>query len=259
MPVTRSEIRGGLRGLGVESGASLVVHSSLSSLGRVDGGADAVVDALLDAVGPEGTLAMPTFTQYDEPYDPDGSPSTTGAVTEAFRMRDATDRSDHPTKSVAAAGPDTAALLAGHEPMNSLGPDSPIHRLLRQGGHVLLLGVDHTSNSAIHVVERLSGVPYRDQRAETSVRTGDGDASDVVVNQVHCSRGFETLAPLLRHTGAVSFGQIGEAEARRIDGAALLDCGADLLEADPGALLCSVPDCGRCQYAREQIAADGAR
>lgn len=257
--VTRREIHGGLRGLGVESGSSLVVHSSLSATGWVDGGADAVVDVLLDVVGSNGTLLMPTFTRYDRPYDIDDSPSTTGAITEAFRTRPETDRSAHPTKSVAAAGPETAALLADHEPANSLGPDSPLHRLLERGGDVLLLGVDHTSNSALHVVERLANVPYRDQYAETSVRTDDGDVRDVRVNRVHCSRGFETVAPLLEHAGAVSRGRIGEADARLIDGEALLECGLELLEADPGALLCSVPDCDRCQYARERIADDGAR
>lgn len=256
MPLSCGEIRQGLGGLGVVDGEGLVVHSSLSSLGRVEGGADAVVEALLEAIGPDGTLAVPTFTRYHEPYDPATSASTVGAVTEAVRTRDEVERSGHPTKSVAAIGPEAAELVADHEPSNSLGPASPIHRLLERGGRVLLVGVDHTTNSALHVAERLAGVPYRDQTAETQTLV-DGEVETVTVNRVHCSGGFEAIAPLARHAGIVSRGRIGDAEVRLIDGAPLLDLAVELLESDPGALLCSSPDCDRCQYARERIAGDG--
>lgn len=253
MQLSRDKLQAGFRGLGLESGSRVVVHSSLSSLGHVEGGADTVVDALLDAVGADGTVAVPTFTRYDEPYDPDESPSTTGAVTEAFRQRDEAVRSSHPTKSIAAIGPDADSLVADHEPSNSLGPESPLHRLLKQGGHILLLGVDHTANSAIHIAERLSGAPYRDQVTMTETLI-DSAVESVEVNRVHCSRGFEVIRPLADYAGIVSHGEIGEANAQLLDGDALLSLVVDLLTADPGALLCSVPDCDRCQYARERIA-----
>lgn len=253
MKLSRDELRAGFRGLGLESGSRVVVHSSLNSLGHVVGGADTVVDALLDAVGPEGTVAVPTFTRYDEPYNPDESPSTTGAVTEALRRRDEAVRSLHPTKSIAAIGPDAEALVADHEPLNSLGPGSPLHRLLERDGRILLLGVDHTTNSALHVAERLAGVPYRDQVAMTETCVGSAVES-VDVNRVHCSRGFEVVRPLAERAGVVVRGEIGEAEARLLNGTELLSLVVDLLEADPGALLCSIPDCKRCEYARERIA-----
>lgn len=249
----RRDILAGLRGLGLGSGDRVVVHSSLSSLGDVDGGAATVVDALLDAVGPGGTVAVPTFTRYDEPYDPGRSPSTTGAVTEALRGRDAAVRSPHPTKSIAAIGPDAERLLADHDPTNSLGPGSPLHQLLEHDGKILLLGVDHTANSALHVAERLTGAPYRGQTATTETMIGDG-VETVEVNRVHCSRGFEVVHPLLVAAGAVSTGQVGAADARLLAGERVLSSTVDLLEAAPGALLCSVPDCDRCQYARERIA-----
>ena len=254
MSLSRTELRAGFRGLGLAAGDRVVVHSSLSSLGHVDGGADAVVDALLDAVGPEGVVAAPTFTRYDRPYDPGTSPSTTGAVTEALRRRERAVRSPHPTKSVAAIGPGVADLLADHDPANSLGPGSPLHRLAADGGKVLLLGVDHTSDSALHVAERLAGAPYRDQTAVTETAVG-GAVERVEVNRVHCSRGFEVVHPLTVEAGAVSRGRVGEAAARLLDGEALLGLARDLLAAEPGALLCSVPDCDRCAYARERIAA----
>lgn len=111
----------------------------------------------------------------------------------------------------------------------------------------------------LHVVERLADVPYRDQFATTTVDEGDGDVRQVEVNRVHCSRGFQTIEPILDRAGAVASGHVGEAEARLIDWAALIDWGIELLEADPGALLCSVPGCERCQYARERIAEKRSR
>lgn len=254
MSFGRRDLRAGFRGLGLAEGDRVVVHSSLSSLGHVDGGADAVVDALLDTVGPDGTVAVPTFTRYDEPYDPATSPSTTGAVTEALRQREEAVRSPHPTKSIAAIGPDAEELLADHDPANSLGPGSPLHRLLERDGTILLLGVNHESNSALHVAERLAGVPYRDQTATTETTVGGG-VETVEVNRVHCSRGFEVVHPLTIAAGVVSTGRVGEAEARLLDGEAVLTSTVGLLHAEPGALLCSFPDCDRCQYARERIAA----
>lgn len=253
MQLTGDELRAGFRGLGLESGSRVVVHSSLSSLGYVEGGAETVVDALLDAVGPDGTVVVPAFTRYDEPYDPDESPSTTGAITEALRRREDAVRSPHPTKSIAAIGPDADSLVADHEPSNSLGPASPLHRLIERDGQILLLGVDHTANSAIHVAERLANVPYRDQVATTETRI-EGSVESVEVNRVHCSRGFEIVRPLAEHAGIVARGEIGAANARLLDGTALISLVVELLEADPGALLCSVPDCDRCRYARERLA-----
>ena len=255
MSVTKCEIYGGLRGLGVESGASLVVHSSLSRLGWVDGGADAVVDALLDAVGPEGTIMMPTFTRYDAPYDPDGSPSTTGAITEAFRTRRPAVRSPHPTKSVAAIGPDAAALVEEHDLGNSLGPHSPLHRLIDdRDGDILLLGVDHTKNSALHVAERLADLPYRDQIAETTRQRPDRSIETVKVNQVHCSRGFGVVESVAKRLGLGRSGHVGDATARLLDGKALLSLVVELLDEQPGLLLCDIPDCDRCAYGRRRIA-----
>lgn len=254
MTLTREELRGGFRALGLAPGDDVVVHSSLSSLGWVDGGADAVVDALRDAVGAEGTLAMPTFTRYDEPYDPDESPSTTGRITEAFRTRPDAVRSPHPTKSVAAAGPRAEAVTESHDPADSLGPGSPIHRVAGDGGKILLLGVDHTSNSSLHVAERLAELPYRDQTAETSVRRAGGSSETVEVNRVHCSRGFGVVGPIARQLGVQTEGRVGEATARLLTGDDLLSLVVELLEDEPGLLLCDLPDCDRCRYARERIA-----
>jgi len=253
MAIGECEIRGGLRGHGIEPGDAVIVHSSLSSLGWVEGGADAVIDALLASVGEDGHILMPTFTRYDEAYDPERSPSTTGAVTEAFRKRSGVTRSDHPTKSVAVAGPEADELTRDHEPLRSLGVGSPLHRALKNGAKILLLGVDHTTNSSLHVAEAVADLPYRDQHAETELLTADGERETVTVNRVHCSDGFEQIRPVAELAGIVTRGRIGDARARLLEGDGLLAAAQSAFEADPGFLLCNVPDCDRCQYARQRL------
>src|SRR5512137_2180369 len=93
--VTRNMIVRKLREMGLRNGDILMVHSALSSFGSVTGGAKAVVDALLEDVGPTGTLLMPTLTG-DRPYNFRTSRSAMGAVTEEFRKRAGTVRSLNP-------------------------------------------------------------------------------------------------------------------------------------------------------------------
>lgn len=254
MSITREELRGGFRGLGLNPGDNVIMHSSLSSLGWVDDGPEAVIDALGDVVG-DGTVMMPTFTRYDQAYDPETSQSTVGAITEAFRTRSAVVRSEHPTKSVAAIGPDAERLVADHDLQNSIGPGSPIHRLIdNMDGRILLLGVDQTSNSALHIAERLAELPYRDQIAETTIRRSDESVETIEVNQVHCSRGFGVVESIAARVGLGRTGHVGDAVAQLFDGRDLLSMVVGLLEERPGLLLCDVPDCDRCAYGRRCIA-----
>src|SRR6478672_9626519 len=105
--VTRADLVEGLRALGLRLGALVQVHSSLSRLGFVEGGAETVVDALLEAVGLAGTVMVPTFNHGKaDIYDPRTTPSISGAVTEALRKRPGAHRSIHPTHPYAAIGPD---------------------------------------------------------------------------------------------------------------------------------------------------------
>src|SRR5438445_7962273 len=101
--VTRADLVAGLRAIGIEPGGIIQVHSSLSRLGYVEGGAETVVDALLEVVGPEGTVMVPTFNHgAAEIYDTATTPSVNGAVTEALRRRPEARRSLHPTHPYAA-------------------------------------------------------------------------------------------------------------------------------------------------------------
>jgi len=165
--VTKEDIKRGLRKLGLKKGDVIGVHSSLSSFGYVEGGADAVIDALVEIVGDEGTIVMPTYSTNRKdikrtrrevdlgvtwkseilPYDPEKTPCWTGRIPETFRKRKGAVRSLDPTHSLAALGPKANELVQDWE------------KLLKADGYILLLGVSLSCCSAMHLAEKRVQLP----------------------------------------------------------------------------------------------------
>lgn len=177
-PVTEADLRRDLRALGIEPGCCLMVHSSLRAVGWVLGGAPTVVRALLDSLGPEGTLAMPAATpmnvdpvSWPDPvddrwlelvrdhwplFDPATTPTSLGIVPETFRNWPGTRRSGHPVESVCARGPVAAEITASHPWAFSEGAEGPFGRLHEKRAQVLLLGVGFNRCTALHYAESLA-------------------------------------------------------------------------------------------------------
>jgi aminoglycoside 3-N-acetyltransferase len=228
--VSRADLVAGLAALGVAAGDVLFAHSSLSSLGWVDGGADAVADALIEAVGPAGLAAVPTHTwdtvHARQPvFHARLTPSIVGAVTEAFRRRPAARRSLHPTHSVAAIGLRAEAFVQGHEGSETpCSRDTPYGRLCSWGGKVLFLGVGLSSWTLVHAFEEWAPVPWLFDRWETLYTVRD-DGTVITVpsrrhtRDPHCRRDYPALEPLLRQEGLITYGRIGRAEVRLVDAA----------------------------------------
>ncbi|WP_320779788.1 AAC(3) family N-acetyltransferase [Streptomyces sp. CRN 30] len=175
--VTRGTLAADLRALGVRSGEILLAHSSLSSLGWVCGGAVAVVRGVLDVLGPDGTLVVPTQTAdlsdpalwesppvpeewWDTirnampPYDPPTTPTRgVGVVPETVRTWPGAVRSAHPQTSFAALGPRAEEITRDHAADCRLGERSPLAALERTGARVLLLGAGFDSCTAFHLAE----------------------------------------------------------------------------------------------------------
>jgi aminoglycoside 3-N-acetyltransferase len=163
--------------LGVRAGDVLLVNSSLHSIGWVCGGATVVVQALLDAVGPQGTVVVPaqtpdnrdparwshcpvpaqwwdTIRDHLPAFDPALTPSFgMGVIAERVRTWPGSVRSGHPLTSFAAVGARAAALLARHDLGSQLGDGSPLAALERAGAKVLLLGVGYEKCTAFHLGE----------------------------------------------------------------------------------------------------------
>jgi aminoglycoside 3-N-acetyltransferase len=217
--VTRADLVRGLRTLDIGPGSILQVHSSLSRLGHVEGGADTVVDALLEVVGPEGTVMVPTFNHGGaDIYDPAATASVNGAVTEALRRRQNARRSLHPTHPYAAIGRHAEELVAGHLEVETFDRRSPLGKLADMGGHVLLLGIGMQANTAAHIGETMARVHCigfnQDPR---SVRLEDGriiPAWSVVWRDGPCRIEWDPLETRMRSRGMIRDGRIGDGEVR---------------------------------------------
>ena len=152
MVLTRDRIADALRQIGVRPGAVLMIHSSLRSLGHVVGGAATVVDALLEALGPSGTLVGPSFNYETAQapgfvFDPLNTPSDMGAIADEIRRRAGNLRSRHLTHSVSAIGPQAEAIVTAGG-LTAWDADSPLGTVFKLGGHFLLLGVTYDSFTA---------------------------------------------------------------------------------------------------------------
>jgi aminoglycoside 3-N-acetyltransferase len=148
----------------------------------VAGGAPTVVAALMAVLTDRGTLLMPTFN-HGAPFeaggagffDPGHTPTRNGAIPEHFWRQPGVLRSLDPTHPVAAWGLHARGYVAEHHRTLTMGPRSPLGRLLADGGHGLLLGVDYSANSFHHVVETALDAPCLGKRSEAyPVRLPDG-------------------------------------------------------------------------------------
>ena len=157
MVLTRDRLADDLRRLGVQSGDLLMIHSSLRSLGHVVGGAPTVVDALLEILGPTGTLVGPSFnyeTALDPTFvfDPLNTPSDMGAIADEIRRRAGNHRSRHLTHSLSAIGPQAEAIVTAGGP-TAWAADDPLGTIFKLSGRFLLLGVTYQTFTACHVLE----------------------------------------------------------------------------------------------------------
>jgi len=166
MAVTVNDVKNAALEAGVAAGDILLVHSSFKSLGPVDGGAETVMQGFFEAIGPEGTLVFPTLCQKDfvnsyKTWHLDKE-SDVGYLTNYFRKREGSIRSDQATHSVAASGKKAAWLVETHghthKRFGSMGDtpfsaDSPWEKMYNENAKVLLLGVKPSSITFRHYAE----------------------------------------------------------------------------------------------------------
>lgn len=164
---TKKELERDIRALGICHGDTVFMHSSYKSLGELSGGADSLFEVLLDVLGKDGTLILPTFSYLtvtaDEPYfNINETPSCVGYLSNYFRSEvSGVKRSLHPTHSCAAIGKHTDFLLEHHEcDRVMVGENSPLRKLPGLNGKVLFLGCSPSHNTSMHGVEVLVNPPY---------------------------------------------------------------------------------------------------
>ncbi len=250
--ISRDALIAQLKALGVRAGGVLLVHMSYRAVRPVEGGPEGLVAALTEALGPEGTLAMPSATGDD---DAAFDPATTinrddlGVVADLFWRMPGVVRSPH-FDAVSARGPQAAWITGGPFVLPPAAPGSAIDRIRTLGGQILLLGVGHHANTTLHLAELLGGAPYRSDfhyidDAGREVHYGENDS---------CCEKFELANDWLKAEGLLSEGIVGHAEARLMDAEALVRIAATKVQADPLVFLHGAEaGCEECDEARESL------
>ncbi len=246
MPHNKEQLFNDLRQIGIRNRDVLLVHASLSKIGQVEGGADTVVDALLQAVGPYGTLLMPSFqggAEFDilsqqKTFDLRSIPSDLGIISETFRKRPGVLRSTNPTHAVSGIGPFASTILADHERCNvSTGHGSPFEKLAEHHGKILLLGVDHSTNTCLHYVENTNGAPTLSSK-EFSVEVIDMFGNKHAVKTYShmpagMKRNYPLVEPLLIGAGNQNTSSIGSAPSKLVNAGAMFELIGQKIQEDP--------------------------
>lgn len=170
--VTRADLARDFAALGLVAGDTVFVHSSLKSIGYIEGGPRAVFDALRDVIGPKGTMIVPTYylpggTIYatckmpDYEFDPRKHGTNLGALPAAFLTFDGVARSIHPTHSVSALGQHAEYVTKDHHRAPSIfGAGSPWERCIELNGKVLGIGITMGPVTFYHVLEDRMGASF---------------------------------------------------------------------------------------------------
>jgi aminoglycoside 3-N-acetyltransferase len=256
---TYDEILSAFQALGLQN-APVIVHASLRPFGYVEGGAEAVLDAILASFA---SVIMPTHTyktqiipdvgppnngiiygsghavnQMAEPFRPDmRADPMMGILPETLRNHPSATRTAHPILSFAGINADlTLFTQTLYEPL------APIGALAELDGWVVLVNVDHTVNTSIHYAEKLAG---RKQFLRWALV---GNRVVECPNFPGDSMGFQSIEPHL--TFETHRVQIGESFVQAVPLRRLFDVVQDMIKKDPLALLCERMDCERCNAVR---------
>jgi aminoglycoside 3-N-acetyltransferase len=240
--LTCDQLVSDIRNCGIESGDSVLVHSSFSKIGFVEGGPKTFVDALLQVVGPSGNLLMPSspnagyqldYIRNLQTFDVLNDPSRMGAITEYFRKLPGVLRSESPTEPVCCFGPKADWFTSGH--LGELTPytrNSPFARLAEAGGKILYIGVTlDNAGTSLHVledaVEEFKFPVYYSEVFHVSVKQANGNTVPVSV-KVHnpeqsAKRKCDELLPLFEAKGVLKYAAIGKAKTLVFDASKMLE------------------------------------
>jgi aminoglycoside N3'-acetyltransferase len=254
--LTQAVVTDQLRTLRVREGGVVLVHSSFRATRPVQGGVLGLIAAMRQALGPDGTLVMPSETaDDDEIFDPATTPpaAALGAVPGLFWRLPGVQRSRH-FAAFAAIGPEAERIVSAPLTLPPHAPGSPISVVHQLDGQVLLLGVEHDCNSMMHLAEIVGGAPYRVPRHYTELRDGRPARVDYGEND-HCCQRFVLAGEWLKAEGLQSEGRVGYAEARLAYARDIVHLVTQRVAADPLLFLHpSGTGCVECEAARASIA-----
>lgn len=223
-----------LKGFGANDSETLLVHSSLSACGYVDGGPATVIRALRGWISENTLLAMPTHTWcYPDAqgntavYDAEATPSLVGAITDFFWRQNSVVRSLHPSHSLACQGPGSEEFCLHHEERETpCGHDTPYERIATSRSSVLMFGATLDSYTLFHTAEDAAKVPYLYKRDKVVLKSkmNDGTIRDVPSwrQDMDVPRRFAEMADWLEKEGLLKRRSLGKGELLFIPRADLL-------------------------------------
>lgn len=238
---TTQSLLSDLKAMNLNPSGTAFMHSSMKSIGEVENGADAVLDALC-AYYANGLIALPTHTwnvsTKDNPFfDVKNTKSCVGILPELFRHRENVIRSWHPTHSVAAYGADAESFTAGDEHCPTpCARDSAWGRLYDRDADILLVGCGLTRLTYLHGVEEWADVPNRlGEKIPFVVRTPDGRdiSAPSCPHRGQPSEQFGLAEDILMSAGALRRGKLGDADVLIINARKCADAMIPVLKANP--------------------------
>ena len=239
--ISKEQLIQNLQEIGITKGDVLLVHSSLSRIGFLEQGANTFIEALIETVGSEGTILMPTspnnvyqlnYIRNTPFFDVLNSPSKTGKITEVFRKWEGAKRSLHPTEPVSAIGNNADYFVKDH--FGELTPytkNSPFYKVSEQKGKILYVGVTLSmAGTNLHTLEDAVDFKfpvYYPQEFEFDILDENGDRK-TVKTKVHDpewskKRKCDDLIPMFEEKGVLSKVKIGEADTLLVDAKGFLE------------------------------------
>lgn len=239
---TKQDLLLHIKQMGIMPTDTLLIHSSMKSIGDVEGNADTVLDVFMEYLS-EGLLILPTHTwasmsEEHNVYDPSKEPACTGILPNLFMKRKDVLRSLHPTHSLAVFGRDKEAFLEGEENRTtSCSPGGSYARLRERNAKILLLGVGHERNTFIHCVEELLQVPERftkePTRFEIVMPNGELKSSYMYRHfnavDIHISENYPKLEQAFYDRNAAKKVTFGDASCILCDANAIYEVTKDVL------------------------------
>ncbi|MFX1573809.1 MAG: aminoglycoside N(3)-acetyltransferase [Promethearchaeota archaeon] len=248
IPNTITTLKRDFEVLGIKHGSIIIMHSSLSTLGWTVGGPVSVIQALMETLTSKGTLVMPTFSgdntepsKWENPpvpeewwdiirnempaYHPETTPTRgVGKIVEIFRKWPNVIRSNHPTTSFAAWGKYAKLITKNHNLEIDLGENSPLARIYELDGKILLLGVNHSNNTSIHLAEYRCEFPGKRYILNGCAMMVNNERQWVEWEELdHNSDDFEQLGKDYEAEIGYKPGKVGLAEARLISQRDIID------------------------------------
>jgi aminoglycoside 3-N-acetyltransferase len=249
MPATRSSLTADLVRLGVQSGDLLMVYAGVRSIGPVTGGVNVIVHALLDVIGPAGTLAayvdFEAFYQGAEEEVPvfdkriAHAARDHGVLHETLRNWPGALRSDHPDAGVVAIGNRAEWLTADHPFQYGYGEGSPFEKVIHLNGKVLMLGAPLDTITLLHHAEHKAQIPDKRIARYRRLMPAPGGPAWIDFEEFDTSEPvhaalpencFELIATEYLARGDGLRGQVGEAESVLLDGGELVQFGIQWIE-----------------------------